>query len=425
MTDYKTAVDIANRALQHVGSWRITSFSDNTKEASETAFCYDKLRKAELRRNTWKFSTRRTVLRPLDTTTLMITPQAWSATAGYSWGAIVSDTNGDLWQTDKDFSVGSQPGSGADWDRYFGPMTATPYDSTQAYYVGELVYVVRNTNRVEVYQSLESSNADDPRVALTWSATATYYVGQEVFYNGFYYMSLINANINQTPGTYNMWNVGTHYAQNATVFSLIDGHVYTCLAAAGDTGHEPSSNSGTIWNDTGVVCPWTPSFIGTIGSNKWQKIPVTFRGLNISWPVGSGPARDSATRNCFMLPAGHVRKAPQNPKLGSTHYLGAPVNNMYSDWEMDGQFIVSRDISPIIYRFIADVTDVTKFDPMFCEGLACRVGMEVCEPLTQSTEKLTNLGSIYNKFMTEARTVNSIEVGSEEPPEDDYITCRI
>jgi hypothetical protein len=64
-------------------------------------------------------------------------------------------------------------------------------------------------------------------------------------------------------------------------------------------------------------------------------------------------------------------------------------------------------------------------DPMFCEGLAARIGLEICEEVTQSGEKLKTIASEYKLFMSEAREINGIEVGPVESPEDDYIVCRI
>jgi hypothetical protein len=65
-----------------------------------------------------------------------------------------------------------------------------------------------------------------------------------------------------------------------------------------------------------------------------------------------------------------------------------------------------------------------QFDPMFVEGFGSRIALETCEPITQSTEKLKAIAGEYKTFMGEARTVNAIEQGPTEPPEDDYITCR-
>ena len=58
---FQNPVDIANRALQHCGAQRIDptlGFTENSVNASECAFAYDKLRSAELQRNYWKFATK-------------------------------------------------------------------------------------------------------------------------------------------------------------------------------------------------------------------------------------------------------------------------------------------------------------------------------------------------------------------------------
>lgn len=104
--------------------------------------------------------------------------------------------------------------------------------------------------------------------------------------------------------------------------------------------------------------------------------------------------------------------------------LGAPSGLDYDDSNIENGCIVAPDTGPRMIRFVADVVDVTKFDDLFCEGFAARIAREVCEPLTQSVSKLTSIGQAYQKFMSEARLVNLIEVGPIEPPEDDYITCR-
>ena len=48
---------------------------------------------------------------------------------------------------------------------------------------------------------------------------------------------------------------------------------------------------------------------------------------------------------------------------------------------------------------------------MFCEGLAARIALEVCEPLTQSTAKLGAIAKVYQEWIDQARTVNAIEQG--------------
>ena len=86
---------------------------------------------------------------------------------------------------------------------------------------------------------------------------------------------------------------------------------------------------------------------------------------------------------------------------------------------------MSSNTGPVYLRFGADIADVTLMNPMFCEGLGCRVGIEICEALTQSTERLNAIEAQYRLFMTEARLTNGIEIGTEESPLDDWIACRI
>lgn len=65
-------VDICNLALLKLGSGsKITSLTDNSVAARALSNCYDLIRKAELRANTWSFSLKRTAL------PASATPPAW------------------------------------------------------------------------------------------------------------------------------------------------------------------------------------------------------------------------------------------------------------------------------------------------------------------------------------------------------------
>lgn len=322
--------DIAKRVCDHIGTSHIDDIDEDSKAARLIKFNYPKLRQAELRRNVWRFSVRRSILRPLnigpdvDDPTMHIDPSVYSATVTYAAGSII-ESDASLWLSNKS-TIGSTPGvQGSDWENYFGSLCVHFWDSTNSpgYHMGEFVY----TDGTHIYMSRVNGNKDDP---------------------------LVNAN--------------------------------------------------GFWV---------------------RQINVTLLDVNIFYPINTGPVTSSSTANAYELPYGFLRKAPQSPKAGSNSVLGGPSGLPYLDWDFEGNFLMTRETQPIALRFAADVTDISTMDTMFCEGLACRIALEVCEPITQSTERLRNIAGEYGKHMSEARMVNGIETGATEPAEDDFVTCRL
>lgn len=377
-TDFKQPADVANRALQHVGARRIVALTDANDRASEVNFVYDKLRAAELRRNVWSFATRKVSLRPMDTDTMLVTFPVLSDNAAKF--LIVSNGatppryyQAQVWQptTSIDDAL-----AGSEWTRYFGVDTAEPFDTTIIYQLGELVYSPTGV----VYMSLAPNNGDDPTTGTfpAWDNTLTYRRGDTVSYLGTNYESDADLNLNNTPNVSDWTDVTTLLQQGLRI------------------------------------------------GQTWLRLDgATVTSLEFAYPLGSGPVSQPNSRNVFRLPVGFLREATQDPKAGGTSYLGAPWGLAYDDWEYENGYIISSSAGPFIYRFVCDASDVLTFDPMFAEMLACRIAIEVCERLTQSDSKLSNIASAYNKFGVEARLVNGIETGPSEPPVDDYIAARV
>ncbi len=424
--------DIANRGLDHCGQDPIDAelgFTEDSKKARLCGRVYDKLRRAELRRNVWRFSIRRAAIRAIDQNTMLVAPSLWVESTTYFAGCIVIDETGQMWVSQIPNNVGYQPELYTAWQQYFGPVTVSLYQDTVAYLAGELVYTTDGDGLNRVYVSLLSNNEDDPADATAWDATVTYFKNQVITYSSVAYMSLIDLNLNQTPtSSAAAWAVGTTYSLGQAVTGS-DGVRYTS-DAGGNIAHDPVSTTG-FWTNTGILTPWTTVFTGGAGAVTWQQIGgaefpngVTLTRPNIIYPLGAGPSTQTATRNAYRLPASYLRNTSRDPKAGSTSALGAPTNLAYSDWLFEGNYIVSQQADPILLRFVADIVDVTLMDDMFCEGLAAKIGLEVCETLTQSSDKLRVIASVYTEVMGDARTVNGVEVGPEEPPLDDYLAVR-
>jgi len=472
------SLDIANRVCQRCGVQQILDINEDSKNNTEITFAYDKLRRAELRRNIWAFTIRKTVLRAVTTTTLLLAPQPWSAASTYMPGALVTDANGTIWMSVISDNITNAPGATSAWEEYFGPMTADIFNPIQnvavapwssvytytintqvsyngtiyssigssnlnnvpfagssywqalgnagatAYYAGELCYApAGNPGGFVVYMSLTNGNTDVPSNITPWNATSTYTGDNIVSYSGFQWRSLIPYNLNNTPAV-----APTTYDPNAIYttgnqVTAPDGYLYISVGSS-NQNNNPVTSPG-YWTNTTVPAAWARTPVLYPSSTNWLPLFADLSPMPILYPLGSGPVTDTSTNNIFRLPAGYLRRANQAPKQGSVSWLGAPSGASYNDWNTEGKFIVSTDVGPIIFRFGADVTDVTSMDDMFCEGLAARIAEEVCEILTQSTSKVAQISQAYTKVMGEARTVNAIEVGSEESPEDDWVSCRI
>ena len=389
---FSLPVDIANVGLEALGVDTITAAdfaSPVTKGGRESSRCYDKLRVAELRRNVWRFATRRVILRPIDTATCIWTPPAYSAAATYAVGAVTS-YNGDYYQAQSGVQVGDIPDTAATWLRYFGPLAIDPFflQTTQTgsggYYPGELVIIPE------------------------------------------------------------AWAIGNAYLANTLI--LRTGVLYVSLS--GNTGHDPAASTG-YWtpyvgapNTVPSLGPFVYSTFGAgpqvylslVSGNTvfpsgsatgWLAVNGTLATLQILYPIGSGPLSQATTPNVFRLPNGYLRQAPTDPKGQFAPAVGGPAYNQEEDYLFEGNYIVSSCTSLIMLRFVADVIDVMNMDPMFCEGLGQRMGWTMCEAMTQAKDKKDDCAAAYKLIMGEARAVNGIETGTVDPAEDEYLMVRL
>ena len=166
-----TPTHIANRALQRVGATRIADgalLTEDSKNASEIRSCYDILRRAELRRNVWRFAIRTVALRPFDDNSKIVTFGTYAAGATYVLNDVVTGTDGVVYRSLAAGNIGNTPASSpSKWEGYFGSAVAHAHDTTKTYYAGELVHLSS-----VLYMSKISANADLPPTA-NWLTMTT------------------------------------------------------------------------------------------------------------------------------------------------------------------------------------------------------------------------------------------------------------
>lgn len=437
--DYEVPLDIAIAACDHMGATPITSFQQNSKVAARLSFRYDKVRKYELERNLWVFSIRNAVTRPLDITSMTVTFGTWSATATYVLGSIVLDpTTNKYWQATgavaTNVAPSANPGS---WEQYFGPQIAdvwslTPVGGPQPWtsitnYAAGVDVVGSDSN---VYLGLTNGNLNNNPVTdggIHWQEVGPapigpgYYAGDLVYYPGTapapgIYLSLVSNNVQQ-PNTVATW-VSTQIYNNGATVTGSDTSVYQSKVDV-NVNINPVGDAGVHW----IAVPGTQ--VDTPQGQNWLLLgAATAASIDLIYPLGFGPSSQTFTKNLFPLPYGWLREAPQDPKGGQLTWLGGPANNIMSDWNYENGYITSQTFTPIVLRFGADVIDVSKFDPMFCELFAARLALEAVETVTQDAGKKAAIGAEYQRWGNEARMRNGIEIGPVQEDEDEWISVR-
>lgn len=80
---------------------------------------------------------------------------------------------------------------------------------------------------------------------------------------------------------------------------------------------------------------------------------------------------------------------------------------------------------PLKIKYVARITDASRFDTLFCEALAYRLAYEACERITQSNTKKSDLFQEYELTVGRAKRINGQEDAPENYVEDEWVTARV
>ncbi len=451
---YQIALDIANRAIQHLtGVNRIFSLSDNAPAAREIAFAYDKVRDAELRRNLWRFAIRRAMLRPVDPSTVIWTPAAWAAATTYAAGAVVNYTPAGLnvsefganpvpylWQAGQAVA-GSASNSAPDiataWHRYFGPVSCTPFvtedvDPPAAPTTGTTVsgaLAARTYYVVVTYITTSGETLVSDESTQIVAANSVLTVTSPIAATGAtkYHVYIATTSDEETLQTGSgAITIGTDWTEPTTGM-VLDRRPPIAAATPTDQGY--FAGEITVLDAT-VYSSLVSSNTDVPPSGKWTAQGGTVAPLDILYPLDAGPIAAANTRNVFRLPAGFLRVAPLDPSADYNTFLGAPTGMPDLDWVLEGNYLLSRTRGPLLIAFIADVVDVYDMDPLFCEMVAARIAMEVAG--TNGVCAKEDVGASrrdaaahYFSERRQAYQANSLLVGRAPTPLNRYILARI
>jgi hypothetical protein len=287
---------------------------------------------------------------------------------------------------------------------------------------------------------------NNPTGTNTTSPNSGYYAGELVYYpaaeNYTIYVSLVNANTD-IPGVYPNWDSSIIYARGDTVIYPASGQL---LSEPGDI---PVFSTGGIAVNSAATGPWQstrdlnaaviPGFEGswvlvpvpgqaqTRTGQKWLQLDATLEGTNIVYPLGVGPVTDSSTRNIYKLPNGFLKHAPDQSNPNQILRVMGVVSAAPTDAQFENGYMVTSEVRNLMLRFVADMTDVTRMDDLFCEALAARIARDIHPVIVEKADQgkvLARTRMAYKEAIADARMNDAVERNASAQPQSQYVSVR-
>ncbi len=123
--------------------------------------------------------------------------------------------------------------------------------------------------------------------------------------------------------------------------------------------------------------------------------------------------------HAYSIPFGCIKLLgvfPQGNRMGSHPFVLTGGN--------EGNTMILSDVPQAIADYISDVTDVSRWDELFCRILTLKLAMCLVTPLLKgNTSKLTELESLYKQVLPCAQAATASE-GKRKTPPDTWLLQR-
>lgn len=149
--------------------------------------------------------------------------------------------------------------------------------------------------------------------------------------------------------------------------------------------------------------------------------------------------RDSelaAYRWCFAAKRAAIAECEEKPPFGFARQFALPDDflrlialpdapeNAADDYAIEGLHLLTDYPSPLKMLYIARISSPQFFPPPFAEALACRLAAELCERLTQDSQRKQLLMAEYAQAISTAKRCSAIQMAAQRPPEGIFIEAR-
>lgn len=104
---------------------------------------------------------------------------------------------------------------------------------------------------------------------------------------------------------------------------------------------------------------------------------------------------------------------------------GAGQSNIRRDWQIEGKYIITSEGAPLEFRYLAQITDPSVFDPAFDEMLALAIAHAACKQVTGSNSLKDRLREDAAEALAAARQSNAFENDADVLLEDDWLLVRL
>jgi len=166
-------------------------------------------------------------------------------------------------------------------------------------------------------------------------------------------------------------------------------------------------------------------------SSSWDAMrdnELRIRNWNFSIARASLPALVSAPAWGFnyqyQLPSDCLKVIQADeyfPGLSLTDF------RVYSDaeYQIEGGKILTNKSAPLKIKYVSRVENTGLWDSAFTEVFACRIAIEICERLTDSTTKRQLAWDEYKQAIIFASRSDALENPPESMPDDSWIMSRL
>ena len=111
------------------------------------------------------------------------------------------------------------------------------------------------------------------------------------------------------------------------------------------------------------------------------------------------------------------------------YYPGAGLDDYVtgdtSEYAYENGLILTDYAAPLNLRYVARIEDPTLFDALFVEAFACKLAMELAEPITQSNTKRELATREYGMAIRDAVRNNAIEKPPVKTADDTWMLARL